>query len=130
MLSHHCTHMCHAVMQPSSRARVAHAHPCMPHACPYACPSHASSYPCRSLLDALLSLDPAARPGGRGPASLAALKAHPWFAANGIQWDALLEHKLMPPTGIRERIYNFEGVLYAHFDPKPYDGDMAWANNF
>lgn len=98
------------------------------------CPSppllSASLSCCSSLLDALLSKDPGARPGGRGPASLAALKAHPWFAGAGISWDALMEHKLLPPTGIRERIYNFEGVLYAHFDPKPYDGDMAWANNF
>lgn len=59
---------------------------------------------------------------------LESLKAHPWFGS--INWDALLEHRFPPPPGIRERIYNFEGVAYAHFEPKPYEGDTRWMENF
>ncbi|PNW77593.1 hypothetical protein CHLRE_10g443550v5 [Chlamydomonas reinhardtii] len=82
----------------------------------------------RDLLERLLQHEPANRLGGQGPASLRALKRHPWFAA--MNWDALLEHRYLPPPGIRERIYNFEGVAYAHFDPRSYEGDISWANNF
>lgn len=39
-------------------------------------------------------------------------------------------HRFPPPPGIRERIYNFEGVAYAHFEPRAYDGDMRWMENF
>ncbi|GIL79333.1 hypothetical protein Vretimale_16527 [Volvox reticuliferus] len=82
----------------------------------------------RDLLERLLQHDPTARLGGQGPASLRHLKRHPWFAA--MNWDALMEHRYMAPPGIRERIYNFEGVAYAHFDPRAYEGDLSWANNF
>ncbi|KAG2485550.1 hypothetical protein HYH03_015717 [Edaphochlamys debaryana] len=82
----------------------------------------------RDLMERLLQPDPTARLGGQGPASLRHLKRHPWFAA--MNWDALLEHRYLPPPGIRERIYNFEGVSYAQCDPRAYEGDMGWANNF
>ena len=39
-------------------------------------------------------------------------------------------HRYPPPPGIRERIYNFEGVAYANFDPKPFEGDAGWINSF
>eukprot|EP00195_Chlamydomonas_chlamydogama_P010756 CAMPEP_0202906016 /NCGR_PEP_ID=MMETSP1392-20130828/37031_1 /ASSEMBLY_ACC=CAM_ASM_000868 /TAXON_ID=225041 /ORGANISM="Chlamydomonas chlamydogama, Strain SAG 11-48b" /LENGTH=1079 /DNA_ID=CAMNT_0049594355 /DNA_START=194 /DNA_END=3430 /DNA_ORIENTATION=- len=75
------------------------------------------------LIDKLLQKEPAARLGA-GPLGMQGLKSHPWFQA--INWDALLEHRYPPPPGIRERIYNFEGVAYANFDPKPYEGDTNW----
>jgi hypothetical protein len=43
---------------------------------------------------------------------------------------AFLMCRFPPPAGIRERIYNFEGVAYAHFEPHAYDGDMRWMENF
>lgn len=39
-------------------------------------------------------------------------------------------HRSPPPPGIRERIYNFEGVAYAHFEPQAYEGDTRWMENF
>eukprot|EP00798_Chlamydomonas_sp_ICE-L_P004753 gene4753-34503_t len=89
-------------------------------------PPHFSPLAC-DLIEKLLQKDPQTRLG-HGPLGMGAIKAHPWFSP--IDWEALLEHRHPPPPGIRERIYNFEGVAYAHFDPKPYEAETAWINNF
>ncbi|GAX81252.1 hypothetical protein CEUSTIGMA_g8684.t1 [Chlamydomonas eustigma] len=93
---------------------------------PVCMPAHFSPAAC-DLLSRLLRKDPADRLG-TGPFGMSALKSHPWFQA--ISWEALTEHRYAPPPGIRERIYNFEGVAYAHFDPQPCEADTAWMNAF
>lgn len=35
-----------------------------------------------------------------------------------------------PPLGVRERIYNYEGLSAVHFDPKPCEADTMWINVF
>jgi hypothetical protein len=63
---------------------------------------------------------PACLPPGSGLASLP--------PATGVCPSPVC--RFPPPAGIRERIYNFEGVAYAHFEPHAFDGDMRWMENF
>ncbi len=76
-----------------------------------------------------LQVDPVQRLGCScgGPGTL---KAHPWFAEQHVDWDALAAHTQRPPSGIRERIYNFEGLDLTLVPMEPYDGDMSWAEHF
>ncbi|KAL6754679.1 phosphatase 2C and cyclic nucleotide-binding/kinase domain-containing protein-like protein [Haematococcus lacustris] len=80
------------------------------------------------LITSLLVHEPSERLGA-GPLGLREVKEHPWFSA--ISWDALLEHRATTPPGMRERIYNFEGVSFAHFEPRATTGsDLHWLDAF
>jgi serine/threonine protein kinase len=89
-------------------------------------PPHFTAEAC-SIIDLLLTKDPGHRLGASAGGSKA-VRDHPWFSR--MNWDSLLDLKLPPPSGIRERIYNFEALPYALCDPQGYDGDLSWTSAF
>mmetsp|Transcript_42463 Transcript_42463/g.127296 ORF Transcript_42463/g.127296 Transcript_42463/m.127296 type:complete len:1094 (-) Transcript_42463:580-3861(-) len=80
------------------------------------------------FVSALLRREPGDRLGARVRPGLGELKAHPWLS--GINWEALQHHELPPPPGIRERMYNLDGLQNVPFRAEPYSGDANWIQGF
>lgn len=74
------------------------------------------------------TLPPQARMGAGSATGLRALKSHAWLS--GVDWAALSRHAAPAPTGMRERIYNYDGGGVVPLAATECEADTTWTHAF